>query len=382
MSAADPVEHLRVADPILRQVIDEVGVDGLGDPRAGRPDDSYGALVRSIVGQQLSTRAAPAIYARLEDRFGGRPPMPHEVLADDPDQLRTAAGLSHAKVAYLRSLAEHVLDGSLDLDQLDRLSDDEAMAALVAVRGIGRWSAQLFLMFHLGRPDVVAAGDLGIRRAVMIRYELPELPAPAAVEKIAEAWRPYRTLGCRFLWRLLHATPGRGRADLIGSPRSPSPAKHRADHALTARPQRRSAASKPPRTARPASDGRNLLLFRHAERGATATGGDHVRVVNLEAGALESVDEVDRRALHVGDARPVDQEADALVLEHGVPGTLLVEGERILEAGAPATADSDAQPRGLGDRLLGCEELADLLGALVGQSDHPSFSIAMPPRYA
>lgn len=207
MTATDPVDYLRGADPVLRDVIDEVGVDGLGDPRAGRPDDSYGALVRSIVGQQLSTRSARAIYARLEDRFGGRPPTPREVLADDPDELRTAAGLSHAKVAYLRSLAEHVLDGSLDLEHLDQLPDDEAIAALVAVRGIGPWSAQLFLMFHLGRPDVVAAGDLGIRRAVMIRYGLAELPAPAAVEKIAEPWRPYRTLACRFLWRSLRATP-------------------------------------------------------------------------------------------------------------------------------------------------------------------------------
>jgi DNA-3-methyladenine glycosylase II len=205
--ATDPVEYLRAADPVLREVIDEFSVDGLGDPRAGRPDGSYGALVRSIVGQQLSTRSARAIYGRLEERFGGRPPTPREVLEDEPDELRAAAGLSHAKVRYLRALAEHVLDGSLDLDHLDQLSDEEVTAQLVAIPGIGPWSAELFLMFHLGRPDVVAGGDLGIRRAVMIRYGLTELPAPAAVEKIAEAWRPYRTLACRFLWRSLRATP-------------------------------------------------------------------------------------------------------------------------------------------------------------------------------
>jgi DNA-3-methyladenine glycosylase II len=204
---SDPVEYLRAADPILRDVIDEVGVDGLGDPRGGRPKDHYGALVRSIVGQQLSTRSAQAIYGRLEERFGGRPPTPREVLDDDPDELRTSAGLSHAKVRYLRALAEHVLDGSLELDHLDQLSDEAAMAQLVAVPGIGPWSAQMFLMFHLGRPDVVAGGDLGIRRAVMIRYGLSEMPAPAAVEKIAEPWRPYRTLACRFLWRSLRVTP-------------------------------------------------------------------------------------------------------------------------------------------------------------------------------
>jgi DNA-3-methyladenine glycosylase II len=203
----DPVEYLRAADPVLRALIDEVGSDDLGDPRAGRPDDHYGALVRSIVGQQLSTRAALAIYARLEGRFGGRAPTPQEVLADDPDELRTSAGLSHAKVRYLRSLAEHVIDGSLNLEHLDQLSDDEVTAALTAIKGIGPWSAQVFLMFHLGRPDVVAAGDLGIRRAVMIRYGLPEMPAPAAVEQIADAWRPYRTLACRFLWRSLYTSP-------------------------------------------------------------------------------------------------------------------------------------------------------------------------------
>lgn len=204
---ADAVEQLRAADPVLRAVIDEIGVDGLGDARAGRPREPYGALVRSIVGQQLSTRSARAIYGRLTDRFGGRPPKPAEVLADDPDELRTAVGLSHAKVGYLRSLAEHVQSGSLDLEHLDALSDDEVIAELVAVKGIGEWSAHLFLMFQLGRPDVLAVGDLGIRRAVMVRYGLAKLPTTPELEKIAEPWRPYRTLACRFLWRSLQATP-------------------------------------------------------------------------------------------------------------------------------------------------------------------------------
>ena len=203
----DPVAYLRAADPVLARVIDEVGFDGLGDPRAGRPPDHYGALMRSIVGQQLSTRAARAIYARLTDRFGGRPPTPAEVLADDPDALRVAAGLSHAKVRYLRSLAEHVLDGSLDLDGLAALADDEVVAQLTAVKGIGLWSAQLYLMFHLQRPDVVAVGDLGLRKAVMLRYGLPNLPDAAEMERLAEPWRPYRTLASRFLWRSLAATP-------------------------------------------------------------------------------------------------------------------------------------------------------------------------------
>jgi DNA-3-methyladenine glycosylase II len=201
------IEHLRAADPVMRRMIDEVGSDGLGDPRRGRPDDRYGALVRSIVGQQLSTTAARAIFTRLTDRYGGRTPTPVEVLEDDPDELRAAAGLSRAKVAFLRSLAEHVVDGSLQLDRLDELPDAEVTAELVAVKGLGPWTADLFLMFTLQRPDVLPVGDLGIRRAVMERYGLAAMPTPAEVEQIGEAWRPHRTLASLFLWRSLRNTP-------------------------------------------------------------------------------------------------------------------------------------------------------------------------------
>jgi DNA-3-methyladenine glycosylase II len=204
---AQAVEALRASDPALRDLIDEVGVDSLQAPRIGRPGDHYGALVRAIVGQQLSTKAATAIYGRLVARFGGRAPTPEEILSDDPDELRTSAGLSHAKVGYLRSLAEHVLDGSLALNALDRLPDDQVIAELVAVKGVGQWSAQMFLMFQLQRPDVLPVGDLGIRRAMMVTYELPALPAPAEMEAIAEPWRPHRTLACRFLWRAFYAVP-------------------------------------------------------------------------------------------------------------------------------------------------------------------------------
>lgn len=191
----------------MRELIDELGAAGVGDPRRGRPRDHYGALVRTIVGQQLSTTAARAIHERLIARFGGRAPTPEEILADDPDALRTAAGLSHAKVRYLRSLAEHVLDGSLELSRLGRLGDDAVIAELVAVKGIGPWSAHMFLIFHLQRPDVLAVGDLGVRRAIMLRYGLPELPAPDEMERIAQPWRPHRTLACLLLWRSLDAVP-------------------------------------------------------------------------------------------------------------------------------------------------------------------------------
>jgi DNA-3-methyladenine glycosylase II len=208
VATPEALAHLRGADPVLRALIDEIGPDGLGDTRRGlNPEDHYGALVRSIVGPQLSTRAARAINTRLNDRFGGRPPTPAEVLADDPVQLRAAAGLSRAKVSFLRSLAEHVTDGSLELDRLDELPDEAVIAELVAVKGLGTWTAHMFLMFHLQRPDVLPVGDLGIRRAIMQRYGLAALPAPAEMEQIAEPWRPYRTLACLYLWRSLAATP-------------------------------------------------------------------------------------------------------------------------------------------------------------------------------
>jgi DNA-3-methyladenine glycosylase II len=196
------------ADPVLAQLIADAGP--LPNARDGRPDpnDHYGALLRSIVGQQLSVLAARAIYGRLIARFDGRPPTPLELLADEPEELRAAAGLSRAKVGFLRSLAEHVTSGELELDRLDALPDGEVIAELVAVKGIGLWSAQMFLMFHLERPDVLPVGDLGIRRAMERAYGLPELPQPAEMEEIAEPWRPYRTLASRYLWRSLLNEPG------------------------------------------------------------------------------------------------------------------------------------------------------------------------------
>lgn len=202
-----PETHLRAADPVLAAVIDAVGPDGLGDPRAGRPADHYGALVRAIVGQQLSTKAARTIYLRLCERYGGRTPTPAELLADDLDALRLAAGLSRAKASYLRSLAEHVVGGELELERFDELPDAEVAAELIAVKGLGQWTVDMFLMFHLQRPDVLPVGDLGIRRAVERAYALPGLPDPAQLTQIAEPWRPHRTLACRYLWRSLDNEP-------------------------------------------------------------------------------------------------------------------------------------------------------------------------------
>jgi DNA-3-methyladenine glycosylase II len=195
-------------DPVLARLIAEQGGPlPLDHDARGRPPDLYGALLRSITGQQLSVKAALAIYGRLTARFGGRAPTPAELLADDPDALRAAAGLSRAKVVALRSLAEHVVDGELELDRLAQLDDGEVIRALVAVKGIGEWTAHMFLMFTLHRRDVLATGDQGLRNAVMRAYALAAPPDPAAFTELAEPWRPHRTRACLYLWRSLRNEP-------------------------------------------------------------------------------------------------------------------------------------------------------------------------------
>jgi DNA-3-methyladenine glycosylase II len=200
--------YLNEADPILAEIIKSVGPGDITERRPGPQPDHYGALLRAIVGQQLSTKAAASIFARLTDRFGGRTPTPQEVLADDPEELRAAAGLSRAKTSYLRSLAEHVLSGELELERLDELSDEQVIAELTAVKGLGVWSAHMFLMFHLQREDVLPVGDLGVRKAIQRAYDLDAMPDPATMELIAQPWQPYRTLACRYLWRSLDNEPG------------------------------------------------------------------------------------------------------------------------------------------------------------------------------
>jgi DNA-3-methyladenine glycosylase II len=202
-----PDAHLHRADPVLARLIDDGGPLPLEHDSRGRPEDLYGALVRAIAGQQLSVKAAQAIWNRLLARFDGRTPTPEEILADDPEALRVAAGFSHAKVRYLRSLAEHVVSSELDLAGLAELPDEEVMRDLTAVKGIGEWSAHMYLMFTLHRPDVVASGDLGIRNAVRDAYGLDALPTPAELEQLAEPWRPYRTRACLYLWRSLRNEP-------------------------------------------------------------------------------------------------------------------------------------------------------------------------------
>ncbi|MDQ3236649.1 MAG: DNA-3-methyladenine glycosylase [Actinomycetota bacterium] len=190
----------------MAALVRRIGPLERGARRRGRPDDAYGVLVRTIVGQQLSTKAARSIYNRLAAIFGERPPTPEELLAADEDELR-AAGLSRPKIRYLRDLASHVLTGEVDFDSMHALSDEEVSARITAVKGLGQWSADMFLMFHLSRPDVLPVGDLGIRRAVERAYELPEMPDPDALRILAEPWRPHRTLASFYLWESLDAVP-------------------------------------------------------------------------------------------------------------------------------------------------------------------------------
>jgi DNA-3-methyladenine glycosylase II len=201
------VAHLAESDPVMARLIEEHGAVVKRDLRRERPHDAYGALLRSIVGQQLSTKAARTIYGRMLELFDGHAPTPQQLLAADPDAIR-AAGLSRPKINYLRDLAEHVERGELELDKLDELPDEEVIAQLTAVKGIGEWSAHMFLMFHLGRPDVLPVGDQGIRNAIKAQYRLRKIPDAKRMEKIAKPWRPHRTLACLYLWSSLDNQPG------------------------------------------------------------------------------------------------------------------------------------------------------------------------------
>jgi DNA-3-methyladenine glycosylase II len=188
----------------MSSLVARIGDLDLARRRRGRPDGAFGSLVRSVVGQQLSTKAARTIYERLSALFGGRVPSAAELLAADEGDLR-AAGLSGRKTEYLRDLARKVESGELDLDSLHRLTDEEVANRLVSVRGLGQWTADMFLMSHLSRPDVLPVGDLGIRRAAERAYGLPEAPPPGELRSLAAPWKPHRTLACIYLWESLES---------------------------------------------------------------------------------------------------------------------------------------------------------------------------------
>ncbi len=196
--------QLAAADPVMARLVAALGPEPMAFRRGG---SAFFYLARAILGQQISVAAARAIAGRLTARFGW-PWRPEHVLGATAEELR-ALGLSRQKAAYLRDLAERTRDG-LPLGRLSRLSDERVIEALTVVNGVGRWTAEMYLMFRLGRTDVLPLDDLGLRAAIRQAYGLRGVPKKERMIRIAEAWRPYRTLACFYLWRSLERPPKKG----------------------------------------------------------------------------------------------------------------------------------------------------------------------------
>jgi 3-methyladenine DNA glycosylase/8-oxoguanine DNA glycosylase len=197
---AASIQHLKLADPILAAVIERVG-DCTLEPR--REGTHFDALLRAIVYQQLSGKAAATIHSRVVDLYG-RAPAPRDLIAT-PDESLRAAGLSRQKLSYIKDLAAKVESGAVPLDEseVDRLSDDEIIERLVQVKGIGRWTVHMFLIFRLGRPDVLPELDLGVQNAIKRAYRLRKQPKPNDVRRIGAKWSPYASIASWYLWRSL-----------------------------------------------------------------------------------------------------------------------------------------------------------------------------------
>jgi 3-methyladenine DNA glycosylase/8-oxoguanine DNA glycosylase len=194
------VGHLRRTDPVLDDIIGRVGPCRLRQDAGGGP---FAALVEAILYQQITGRAAATIHGRLRKAVGRKHPRPPDIAALTDDELR-GAGLSRQKIGYLRDLAHHAVNG-LEVSRLGRLTDDDVIDALTHVRGIGRWTAEMFLMFRLGRLDVLPVDDYGIRKAMQRAYRKRALPKAEWMRRTASPWRPYRTVASWYLWRSLDA---------------------------------------------------------------------------------------------------------------------------------------------------------------------------------
>ena len=192
-------------DPVLGQLIKQIGPCGMAERQR---NDHLTALVGAIVSQQLSTKAAATIFARLVALFPDNTIPPPTVIMAVDDGTLSSVGLSRQKVSYLRDLCSRVEDGRLRLDELDTLDDEQVIERLTSVKGFGRWTAEMFLMFRLHRPDVLPVGDLGIVNAVQRVYRLRQPPKPARLLKMGEAWRPYRSVACWYLWQSLRLSRG------------------------------------------------------------------------------------------------------------------------------------------------------------------------------
>ena len=187
--------HLMKSDPVMRDIVKRVGPYAM--EVRGAP---YQSLLRAILYQQLAGPAAAAIERRFLAMFDGRIPLPHELAPLSDADLREA-GISRQKAGYLRSIAEHFENGHLSDRKLMRMSDEDVIEAVTQIKGVGRWTADMLLMFCIGRPDVLPVGDLGIQNAMKLAYGLDAPPKPAEMEAIAEPWRPYRSAGSWYLWR-------------------------------------------------------------------------------------------------------------------------------------------------------------------------------------
>jgi DNA-3-methyladenine glycosylase II len=195
------ITHLKNADPVLAAIIERVGPYGIKFL-----DPDFETLVKSIVSQQLSGKVAKTIYGRLIEAAGGKL-TPESLLKLRPTRLR-ALGLSRQKIEYIRDLARHSRSGSVDFTQLPGCTDDEVIEHLTAVKGIGVWTAHMFLIFALRRPNVLPTGDLGIRAAIRKAYGLEDLPKPTAIEEMARDWHPYCSVASWYLWRSLETNAG------------------------------------------------------------------------------------------------------------------------------------------------------------------------------
>lgn len=198
------IAHLKRVDPVLGAIIDQVGPCRLEARRTGT---HYDALVRSIVFQQLSGKAAGTIHRRFTELYPAKRPRAELVMVTEEERLR-GAGLSRQKIGYLRDLSARVADRSLPLAHLGRLEDDAIIEHLVRVKGIGRWTVQMFLIFRLGRPDVLPELDLGVQNAIQRAYGLKKRPKPKDVLRIGAKWRPYASVASWYLWRSLENGDG------------------------------------------------------------------------------------------------------------------------------------------------------------------------------
>jgi DNA-3-methyladenine glycosylase II len=189
-------------DPVLRDLMRAHGPCGLAD---AQHTDPFRALVSAIISQQLSTKAAATIKTRL-DTLVGKPLTPARLALISDEALR-GVGLSRQKIAYIRDLCERVTNRQVALDRFEDMPDDAVVEALTSVKGIGRWTAEMFLMFRLHRPDVLPVGDLGIVKAVQKAYGLRKVPTPERLTKLGEQWRPYRSVACWYLWASLDNKP-------------------------------------------------------------------------------------------------------------------------------------------------------------------------------